>query len=82
MLSWMKALVSRPAQDRYKYNALENPELLRQELTDLFADDLDRPLLSKDSQAVRKNAKRAHVPRTLLAQAMLQIGLEQERRRG
>ncbi len=47
MLSWIRTRVCGPAQSQLMDTALEKPKLSRQELTDLFAKELGRPMLSK-----------------------------------
>lgn len=57
MLSWMRTLVCGPAGRRPVYDALEKPGVSRQELTKLFADELDRPRLRKRSPKSRNKQR-------------------------
>jgi len=53
MLSRIRALVSRQAQSQHLDTALEKPKLSRQELTELFARELGRPMPSEKAPHAR-----------------------------
>ena len=82
MLSWIRTRVYRPAQSQHISTALEKPKLSRQELTDLFAKELGRPMLSKQSLRVREKANRPRAGRLFQFFRSRQFGLQTQQRRG
>ena len=66
-MNWVKTLVCGPALDDAECAPDDRAQLSRQELSDLFSDDLARPVLQKRTQA------RAKQPRRYMAGRQIQL---------
>ncbi|WP_299721989.1 hypothetical protein [uncultured Tateyamaria sp.] len=58
MMNWVKTLVRGVTQGETAIDTLAKPNVSRQELSDLFADDLARPALRKRPRIVSKQPRR------------------------
>ncbi|MFL4469598.1 hypothetical protein ACERZ8_06855 [Tateyamaria armeniaca] len=67
MMNWVKTLINGSVRDEDANSTSEKPVLSRQEMTQLFADDLARPALRKRPRVIRKQPRRLTAGRYLCA---------------
>lgn len=82
MMSWIRALVSRPVQHQHMDTALEKPRLSRQELTELFAKELGRPVPSTHARSVRDTQHKTGTYQSFRVFKVLLSDLHAQQRRG
>lgn len=82
MMSWIMALVSRPVQHQHMDTALEKPRLSRQELTELFAKELGRPMPSTHARSGRHTQRKTGTYQSFRVYKVLLSGLHAQQRRG